>query len=368
LRLQGHTSNGIEFSCVRKEGGRNQKLSGLPLTRSAAEISDVAPDNYLKMVAAEIGNFCFKSAHSKTLRETRPRMAGKSPCFIAPKAERRRGCLRASTTGPQYNHSIEVSTFLPVAYSIVVRCRSRQYSRSLLVATLTTVCVVFASVCVFAAAPSSGVSDREAIEDLSPPWSAIGQVNVAGYRSRIECTGSLIASNVVITAAHCVMDPWHQKPFADDEIHFLAGVRKSKWLAHSTARCLHFLPDYQYSDHSLVGDVVLITLADDIKSVPPVQLDASDVVGPNVSLVHAAYTADRRYLLTAQFGCHLIAHDLSLWLTDCNARPASSGGPVFTQTKDGLRLAAVMVGVGPKGSLAVPITKIPEVSSARSCP
>ena len=58
------------------------------------------------------------------------------------------------------------------------------------------------------------------IEQLSPPWGAIGQINVTGYRRTIMCTGSLIAPNVVISAAHCVMDPWSRKPFTSIKFIF----------------------------------------------------------------------------------------------------------------------------------------------------
>jgi V8-like Glu-specific endopeptidase len=82
-----------------------------------------------------------------------------------------------------------------------------------------------------------GSDDRKVIDQLSAPWTAVGQVNVTGYRYSRRCTGSLIASNLVITAAHCVMDPWRRKSFPLDQIHFVAGVRGSGWLAHSTASC-----------------------------------------------------------------------------------------------------------------------------------
>jgi Trypsin len=161
----------------------------------------------------------------------------------------------------------------------------------------------------FAAGPTrvtSSNGERKVIEQVSPPWGSVGQVNVAGYRRRVECTGSLIAANVVVTAAHCVMDPINRKPFPVDEIHFLAGVRGSKRLGHSTAKCLHFPADYDFGAQSFSKDLVLITLNDGFNDVAPSDLDRTDTAGPDIALIHAAYPADRRYVLTAQFGCHLI--------------------------------------------------------------
>ena len=219
----------------------------------------------------------------------------------------------------------------------------------------------------FAAGPTPGVGERKVIEQVSPPWGSVGQVNVAGYRRRVECTGSLIAANVVLTAAHCVMDPINRKPFPVDEIHFLAGVRGSKWLGHSTAKCLHFPADYDFGAQSFSKDFALITLNDGFNDVAPSDLDRTDAAGPNISLIYAAYPADRRYVLTAQFGCHLITQTQSFWLTDCDARPASSGGPVFIQRNDGLKLAAIMVATGPSGSVAVPIASSIDILAARNC-
>lgn len=255
--------------------------------------------------------------------------------------------------------------------------------------TLVMLCVAFSLAIVRASAESPppvilGNGDRRVIEELSAPWGAIGQINVTGYRRTIECTGSLIATNVVITAAHCVMDPWCREPFPLDQIHFLAGVRGSKWLGHSTAKCLHFPPNYEYvgpscslpnphlqdvTRRSFLRDVVLITLNNDLNDIAPLELDRAEVQSSDISLVHAAYPADRRYVLTGQFGCHLVSHDQDLWFTDCDAHPASSGGPVFIQRKEGLRLAAIMVGViGTSSSVAVPIANWIDVFAARNCP
>ena len=98
-------------------------------------------------------------------------------------------------------------------------------------------------------------------------------------------------------------------------------------------------------------------------------LDQADVQSSGTLLVHAAYPADRRYVLTGQFGCHLVSYDQDLWFTDCDAHPASSGGPVFVQRKEGLKLAAIMVGIlGDSRSVAVPIANWIDVLAARNCP
>ena len=263
----------------------------------------------------------------------------------------------------------------------MVNRRGRSEPRRCARCTVGILCVALSLTMVRASAedpqPNTlGRGDRRVIEQLSPRWGAIGQINVTGYRRTIMCTGSLIAPNVVISAAHCVMDPWSRKPFHLDQIHFLAGVRGSSWLGHSTARCLNFPPEYKYLGpfqdvprRAFFRDVVLIVLKDALNDIAPLELDRAEVQSSDVSLVHAAYPADRRYVLTGHFGCHLVAHDQDLWFTDCDAHPASSGGPVFIQRKEGLKLAAIMVGVtGTSGSVAVPVANWIDVVAERNCP
>ena len=228
-----------------------------------------------------------------------------------------------------------------------------------------------------------GDDDRRMIEERGTPWSAIGQINVTGYRRITWCTGSLVATDLVVTAAHCIMNPWSGKPYPLHQLHFLAGVRGSSWLGHSTAKCLHFPAEYEYVGPSkilptqpqkvprraFVRDVALIVLKDDVNDIPSLELDSGAMQNSDVTLVHASYPADPRYMLTAHFGCRLLERDQDLWLTDCDTTAASSGGPVFVQRNGNLRLAAIMVGVaGTSGSVAVPIANWIDAVARRDCP
>jgi hypothetical protein len=121
---------------------------------------------------------------------------------------------------------------------------------------------------------------------------------------------------------------------------------------------------------SFVKDVVAIVLQDRL-SVTPVALAGLIVPLPGMSLVQAAYPADRRYALSAQFDCQLLQPDLArpLWIDDCDTHPASSGGPVFTKSDGVLKLAAVMLGrMEPRLSIALPISEWIELTRNIDCP
>ena len=222
-----------------------------------------------------------------------------------------------------------------------------------------------------------GADDRRPVTQAGRPWDAIGQVNIGGYRALGQCTGTLVRPNLVITAAHCLLNDATGKPHPLRHVHFLAGVRGGKHTAHAKAKCLRFLTGYTYVPQknakgvplsAMFQDVAAITLDADLAIEPATIADAHPRE-PGETLVHAAYPADRRFQLQAHTGCRLLqpSRPAPVWLSDCDTHPASSGGPVFVDENGSLALAAVMVGAGRANNTAIPVSSWLELLDGKAC-
>ena len=229
-----------------------------------------------------------------------------------------------------------------------------------------------------------GADNRIPVGSTDPPWSAIGHVNVSGYRLRRGCTGTLIAPRVVLTAAECVIDPWEREPFAPNRIVFSAGVMKDTVVGRSGAQCIKFpdayryvgpdrltpdLPYYQVPLEHYASGIAIIVLIDDIPNAGIYPLAKGEVFREGLALTHAAYPITRRYLLMADSTCRAVRRIDDLWLTDCDTDGPSYGGPVLVGRSGEFRLAAVMVGIITKtATVAVPLTAWSELPLGPNCP
>ena len=219
--------------------------------------------------------------------------------------------------------------------------------------------------------PLRGHDDRVVLDSTKPPYPAIGRLNLGSGRQ--FCTGTLIAADKVLTAAHCLVDARTKQPFRPDEVHFVAGQRRDVFVDHARAKCLVPInrsdkgngPDYsKYKD-----DVAIVILAKPLTAAPA-KLAVSTSARPG-SLFHPAYSKSRPYLLSQHSNCKVLHKSRGVWLTGCDTEYGSSGGPLFEQKDDGPRLVAVMSGItrtrGEVFSLAVPAAIWADLAGSASC-
>ncbi|MEO0748093.1 MAG: trypsin-like serine protease [Pseudomonadota bacterium] len=166
-------------------------------------------------------------------------------------------------------------------------------------------------------------------------WEAVGRVDLAGTGF---CTGVLIATNLVLTAAHCLYDAKDQL-LPPEAIRFRAGLRDGVAVAERQAARVvaakGYNPKASISNERVRNDVGLIELAQPILSTTaaPFLLHEAPRTGDRVSVV--SYGRGRDAALSWQRDCGLVWDYQDLYGFDCSITFGTSGAPVFY--KDGRR-------------------------------
>ncbi len=179
-------------------------------------------------------------------------------------------------------------------------------------------------------------------------WSAIGKLNINGYRSAGSCTGTLIAPDLVLTAAHCVVNPKLLLPYPLYRIQFVAGWHKGEHRGAATAKAVWVHPDYdmtteaeRYANPKNTGrDIALIVLTQPIDGIVPATV--SDMPGSGGPVALLGYRRDRPDILTDYSGCSSPASLGGIVLLSCAVVEGTSGAPIFRKSEDGWEIIGVV--------------------------
>lgn len=185
-----------------------------------------------------------------------------------------------------------------------------------------------------------------AAENDALVWQSVGRLDAKGSGF---CTATLIAPDLVLTAAHCVYDTRNAQLLKPETLTFKAGLRNGETAAARGISQIEAHPGYNPRTGLLVEnirhDVALLRLEAPIPTteLDPFVLHSSVVASGPVSVV--SYGRRRESLPSRQDVCQVETTQDDVMFMDCDVTFGSSGSPVFSHRNGRGQIVSVISGM-----------------------
>ncbi|MBF9028886.1 trypsin-like serine protease [Rhodobacterales bacterium HKCCE3408] len=174
------------------------------------------------------------------------------------------------------------------------------------------------------------------------PYTAIGRLDTGGG----FCTATLVAADLVLTAAHCLFESDGTPLEPERTFTFNAGLRNGHIDAGRRISGHYIHPDYDYGSPDDLDrvrtDLAILRLDRPIvtSAIRPMEIAGQARRGDAVEIV--SYGREREEFASREAGCEVLESDPGVHVLSCSVVPGSSGSPVMVRDPDGLRIVSVV--------------------------